>query len=253
MRRRLTLSFDNGPDPACTPQVLDLLGERGLRASFFVCPLGNRLHPALPAATDEGLAILERAKREGHWIGNHSLTHSLELGTTREPRSIEREIGEAEALLGDLNEHRLFRPYMSGGLRSPRIFSPEAIAHLCAHRYTVALFNCVPRDWENPDGWPEVALDAIERLDWTLLIVHDVDRYGGMRHLARFLDEVAARDVEIVQALAPDCCPIREGEITGALDGLVCGDAPEPAHPIAAAAAKLLADEAEPSRQEAVR
>ena len=41
--KKLTLTFDNGPDPECTPEVLDLLAERGVRATFFVCGQGNRL------------------------------------------------------------------------------------------------------------------------------------------------------------------------------------------------------------------
>ena len=40
-RCRLTLTFDNGPDPHVTPYVLDLLNERGLPAVFF--PVGERL------------------------------------------------------------------------------------------------------------------------------------------------------------------------------------------------------------------
>ena len=85
---RVHLTFDNGPDPECTPEVLDVLGERGIPASFFVCGRGNRLHPALPAGSDEARAILERARREGHWIGNHSLTHSIESTRTAECRAI---------------------------------------------------------------------------------------------------------------------------------------------------------------------
>ena len=59
--------------------MLDILSERGIQATFFVCAQGNRLHPALKASSDDGRRILERARREGHWVGNHSLTHSVEL------------------------------------------------------------------------------------------------------------------------------------------------------------------------------
>ena len=89
------------------------------------------------------------------------------------------------------------------------------------------MFNCVPRDWEDPDGWPETAFEQMEQQDWTLLIVHDVGRYGGMKHLARFLDETLTRGIEIVQDFPPDCVLIRKGEIVGSLDGLVCGDEAE--------------------------
>jgi peptidoglycan/xylan/chitin deacetylase (PgdA/CDA1 family) len=226
---RLTVTFDNGPDPECTPQVLDVLKERGIKATFFVCGQGNRLHPALRARTDEGLRLLTRARAEGHWIGNHSLTHTIELGTTNDPKVIEREIGQNQEILRDLNDQRLFRPYMGGGIVCERTYSPDAVQYLCDGKYTVVMFNCVPRDWENPDGWPEVALEEMGSRDWTLLIVHDVERYGGMQHLARFLDAVIQRGVEIVQEFPPDCVPIRNGKIVGSLDGMVCGTEPEAA------------------------
>ena len=58
-------------DEQCATPMLDLLAERGLQATFFVCGQGNRLHPAQRADTPEGRSLLERAKAEGHWIGNH--------------------------------------------------------------------------------------------------------------------------------------------------------------------------------------
>lgn len=238
--KKLTLSFDNGPDPDCTPAVLDLLKERNVKASFFVCGQGNRLHPAQSARTEESRRILERARAEGHWIGNHSLTHTVELGTTMDPKVIEREIGQNQQILGDLNDRRLFRPYMGGGIVCERTFSPAAVQYLCDEGYTVVLFNCVPRDWENPDGWPEAALQQMDAQDWTLLVVHDVDRYGGMKQLARFLDETTDRGVEIVQDFPPDCVPIEQGRVVGSLDGMVCGDEPEPAVKLSTIAATMV-------------
>ena len=238
--KKLTVTFDNGPDPLCTPGVLDALGERGVPATFFVCAEGNRLHPAARANTEKSRRLLERAKAEGHWIGNHSLTHTVELGTTRDPKVIEREIGQNQELLGDLIDPRLFRPYMGGGVLGPQTYSPEAIEYLCKEKYTVVMFNCVPRDWDNPEGWVDRALEQMEHLDWTLLIVHDVSRYGGMEHLPRFLDAAKARGYTFVQDFPDDCVPIREGEIVGSLEGMVCGEEPEPVSPLNAAAAKSI-------------
>src|SRR5438552_67542 len=87
--RRLTLSFDNGPFPDVTPGVLDVLARFGVTATFFVCGR-DVVDPARRA-------ILSRAKAEGHRIGNHTLTHTIELGTTDDPAVIEREIGDAQA------------------------------------------------------------------------------------------------------------------------------------------------------------
>ena len=60
----LTLTFDNGPDPETTPQVLDVLARRGIRATFFV--VGERL------AAPGGHALAAAAQAAGHWIGNHT-------------------------------------------------------------------------------------------------------------------------------------------------------------------------------------
>src|SRR4051812_41480006 len=89
----LTLTFDNGPEPEVTPHVLDVLARRGVRATVFV--LGHQL--AKPGRR----ALAERAKAEGHWIGNHTWSHSGPLGTRHDPGLAEREIGRTQQELGD--------------------------------------------------------------------------------------------------------------------------------------------------------
>src|SRR6187551_2247071 len=99
----LTLTFDNGPDPATTPAVLDILARRSLRTGFFV--IGKRL------AASGGRAIVERAKAEGHWIGNHTWTHTMPLGVRPEPDAAQQEIGRTQDELGTLSSpERYFRP-----------------------------------------------------------------------------------------------------------------------------------------------
>ena len=59
------LTFDDGPHPVYTPQLLDGLNERGVHATFFVVGkniLGNE-------------ALLKRMETEGHLIGNHTYSH----------------------------------------------------------------------------------------------------------------------------------------------------------------------------------
>jgi peptidoglycan/xylan/chitin deacetylase (PgdA/CDA1 family) len=73
----LTLTFDNGPHPDVTPEVLDCLAQRDIRTTFFV--VGERL--AQPGAR----RICERAHTEGHWIGNHTWTHSIPLAEIVRP------------------------------------------------------------------------------------------------------------------------------------------------------------------------
>ncbi len=207
---RLTLSFDNGPAPSVTPGVLDVLERFGVSATFFVC--------GRDAVDPAHRAILARARDAGHRIGNHTLTHTIELGTTAEAEVARREIGDAQAALGELAEpERLFRPYGGGGVLGPRLLSHAAVRYLCAERYTCVLWNSVPRDWEDPGGWPERALADVRAQEWTLVVLHDVPT-GAMAALPRFVERVLADGVAIVPELPPACVPIRNGEVVAPLE-----------------------------------
>lgn len=208
--RRLSLSFDNGPAPAVTPGVLDVLDAFGVTATFFVCGR-DVVDPAQRA-------IVARAKAAGHRIGNHTLTHSIELGTSDDPEVVAREVGGAQTALGELaSPERLFRPYGGGGVLGPRLLSRAAVRYLCDERYTCVLWNSVPRDWEDVAGWPERALADVRRQDWTLVVLHDVPT-GAMAALPRFLERARAEGVAIVSELPPACVPIAGGAVVGALD-----------------------------------
>lgn len=211
--KRLTLSFDNGPFPDVTPDVLDVLRERELRANFFVC--------GKDASDPEKRKILERTHAEGHRIGNHTQTHTIELGSTNDPDVAAAEIGLAQEALGALSEpERWFRPYGGGGIIGPNLLSQHAVEYLREDRYSVVLWNSVPRDWENPDGWPERAIDEIGAQDWTLMVVHDIPT-GAMKALPRFLDHALAEGVQIVQEFPAACVPILKGTVRQPLDGIV--------------------------------
>jgi peptidoglycan/xylan/chitin deacetylase (PgdA/CDA1 family) len=212
-RRRLTLSFDNGPSPGVTEGVLDVLAREGVGATFFVCGKDVR--------ADAQRALVGRAKREGHRIGNHTLTHTVELGASDDPEAPRREIGLAQQALGDLADaERLFRPYGGGGVLGPRLLSAGAVGFLRDGGYTCVLWNSVPRDWEDPRGWPERAIRDVRRQDWTLLVLHDLPT-GAMRELPRFLELAREEDVEIVRDFPPGCVPILRGEVVGDLAALV--------------------------------
>ncbi|HEX2553036.1 MAG TPA: polysaccharide deacetylase family protein [Microvirga sp.] len=213
---RLTLTFDNGPWSGPTEAVLDILAERGLKATFFV--VGERLRdpPARRAA--------ERAKAEGHWIGNHTLTHGTPLGLREDPGHPQAEIGAAQALLGDLvHPERLFRPNGKGRL-SPHLLSRAAADYLVRHRYTLVTWSNVPRDWEEPRvEWPERALTALAGRDWDLLVLHEHYLAPMMATLPAFLDRVVGEGVTIVQEFPEACVPLRQGVAAPGFAGLVTG------------------------------
>lgn len=213
---KLTLSFDNGPFPDVTPGVLDALAEARASATFFVCGKEARDPRRQP--------LLERIRASGHRIGNHTLSHSVELGASRDPDAPRREIEEAQAALGPFaGADKWFRPYGAGGVLGPRLLSAAAVRHLCDGGYTLVLWNSVPRDWEDPAGWPERALADLRRQPWTLLVLHDIPS-GAMRALPGFLARARDEGVELTAELPPACVPILRGRVVGSLDGLVTSD-----------------------------
>ncbi len=207
----LTLSFDNGPEPDVTPGVLDCLARRGLRATFFV--IGEKLQAAR--------ALAERAAAEGHWIGNHTWTHSVPLGV-REDDGLWEVTRTQEALGALAHPARWFRPF-GGGQLGPALLNPAVVALLQRERFSCVLWNAVPRDWEDPEGWVETALAQCAARPWTLLVLHDLPT-GAMRQLDRFFDAVDAKGGRIRQDFPPDCVPIRQGELAWRIDAYVRKD-----------------------------
>lgn len=82
--RSILLTFDDGPAPPFTEQVLDILAEHNIRAVFFLCGKNVERYPE----------IARRIVREGHTIGNHTYSHPLLLGRRR--KFIAQEIDRAQ-------------------------------------------------------------------------------------------------------------------------------------------------------------
>ncbi|AKT42859.1 polysaccharide deacetylase family protein [Chondromyces crocatus] len=210
--RRVTLSFDNGPDPDVTPRVLERLREREVLAHFYV--LGK--HVATPA----GRSLVERARDEGHVVGNHSYTHVTPLGSDLRPDAVEQEIVRTEALLSPLVPGpKRFRPFGGGGLLGRHLLSGAARDYLVAHGYSCVLWNAVPRDWEDP-GWVATALAQTGALEHALVVLHDVPE-ACLDGLAAFLDALRARGDEFTTDLPPACVPIDGGQIRADLSEIV--------------------------------
>ena len=207
----VTLTFDNGPEPEVTPAVLETLRRTGVLASFFV--IGQKLASCR--------ALAERAVAEGHWIGNHTFTHSIPLGERADADAPETEIGRTQAIIGDLaGAERLFRPNGGGGKLGPHLLSPAAADYLKQGGFTCVLWNCVPEDWLDPEGWADRALEDCRSRAWTLLVVHDLPT-GAMAHLDRFIDRVREAGGRFRQDFPPDCMPLRVGRATKLLVSFV--------------------------------
>jgi peptidoglycan/xylan/chitin deacetylase (PgdA/CDA1 family) len=199
----ICLSFDNGPEPMVTPLVLEVLSRRRIPAMFFV--VGEKLRD--PAAH----AMAERAHAEGHAVGNHTLTHGAPLGRRGGAEAV-AEIAATDALLGPLREPgRLFRPNGGGGTLGPHLLNASAAAHLRAGGHTVVLWNAVPRDFADPDDWPERALAMAAAAEApVLMVLHDLPN-GAMRHLDRVLGTLADRGARFIAEPPEACVPLRAG------------------------------------------
>jgi peptidoglycan/xylan/chitin deacetylase (PgdA/CDA1 family) len=107
-RREIAITIDDGPDPAVTPAVLDLLDAHAAQATFFSIAERARAHPAL----------CREIVRRGHSVQNHSDRHSHRFCTLG-PKAMADEIASAQASLADITGEtpRFFRA--PAGLRNP--------------------------------------------------------------------------------------------------------------------------------------
>jgi peptidoglycan/xylan/chitin deacetylase (PgdA/CDA1 family) len=129
--QQVALTFDDGPSPPCTAQLLEVLASRQVRATFFVIGDSVRRHPRL----------VRDLHHAGHVVGCHTMTHPqlMYLGAAR----IRDEVASATALIEDTlgKRVRYFRPPFGG--RNPAVF--QVLREL---ELTPVLWNVNSRDWK---------------------------------------------------------------------------------------------------------
>jgi peptidoglycan/xylan/chitin deacetylase (PgdA/CDA1 family) len=202
--RRVTLTFDNGPEPRVTPHVLDTLARHDLKATFFV--LGQKMMDPARAA------IAQRASAEGHRIGNHTFSHSKPLGELDRDAAL-GEFERTEQALAWLDQaERLFRPYGGRGALGPHLLHPAVVDRLREGSFTCVLWNSVPGDFRDPDEWVDRAIEDCRTRPWSLVVLHDLPT-GAMAHLDDFIRRLKDDGVELAQEFPPDCVPIVRGRI----------------------------------------
>lgn len=111
----VTLTFDDGPHPALTPRVLDVLDAEKVKGTFFV--LGERFTGGKSnPANKKSYAILDRMKRAGHTIGSHTFNHLRHPGES--DSKIRENIFKPNELLKDYLSPVLRLPYGAGAFKS---------------------------------------------------------------------------------------------------------------------------------------
>ena len=201
----VTLSFDNGPTPGVTEDVLGVLAAHAVPATFFV--VGQRL------ADPAGRTAVRRALADGHRVGGHTWSHQVPFGLA-DDATLDRELDDTSRAVADVGgDPLLFRPYGVGGALDERLMSGHGAARLCAGGFTCVLWNSVPRDWVDPHGWPDVALASIDTRPWSVVVLHDL-RAAALDRLDAFLLACRRRRAVFTLATPDDCTPVRAGAPT---------------------------------------
>lgn len=144
------ITFDDGPIPEITPQVLDILDRFGVKATFFMVGDNVRRNPQL----------LDEVLRRGHAVGNHTMHHLQGVHTTW--RTYARDVAEADALICS----RLFRP-PHGILRPAQMRAINA-------RYNVVMYDVVTRDYSRQLTADDVFKNVVRYArDGSIIVFHD--------------------------------------------------------------------------------
>lgn len=170
-RREIALTFDDGPDPAVTPKVLDILDAHHAKASFFVVGDKAAAHPEL---------IREIACR-GHSVENHSCAHSNVFGFFAWT-ALNRDIGRAQDIVAGITGQRpaFFRSPM--GIRNPLLDPVIARLGLRYVTWTRRGFDTVARE-------PGIVLERLVRnlSAGDILLLHDRSSRGRAPHVLAVL------------------------------------------------------------------
>jgi cellulose synthase/poly-beta-1,6-N-acetylglucosamine synthase-like glycosyltransferase/peptidoglycan/xylan/chitin deacetylase (PgdA/CDA1 family)/spore germination protein YaaH len=137
--KKLVLTFDDGPDPRYTPQILDRLKELGVPGTFFVVGQNCERYPDL----------VQRIYREGHELGNHSYSHP-DLGPLGQQQA-DIEINATQRVIESLTGHRtiLFRPPYNADSQPETANQVLPVDWASSLGYIVVGENIDPHDW-NP-------------------------------------------------------------------------------------------------------
>ena len=177
----IAMTFDDGPNDKLTPELLDLLAARHIKATFFVIGQNAAEHPE----------ILQRAAREGHEIGNHSWSHPTFAKMRDE--SVRRELQKTEdairAAIG-IRPTLMRPPYGSITTRQKQWIHAE-------FGYRIILWDVDPLDWKRPG--PAVVTRRIVRATrpGSIVLSHDIHP-GTIKAMPATLDQLLAQGFKFV-------------------------------------------------------
>ncbi|MGW5670810.1 polysaccharide deacetylase family protein [Micromonospora sp. NPDC003776] len=177
---QVALTFDDGPDPQYTPQVLALLKEYGVKATFCVVGENAENHPDL----------IQAIVADGHTICNHSWSHDLNLGK-RSPDAIRADLlRTSDAIHAAAPNARIAYFRQPGGNWTRPVVS------ICEELGMTPLHWAVdPADWTAP-GAPKIINSVLTQVGpGSIVLMHDAggNRSGTVQALQRLLPELQDR------------------------------------------------------------
>jgi cellulose synthase/poly-beta-1,6-N-acetylglucosamine synthase-like glycosyltransferase/peptidoglycan/xylan/chitin deacetylase (PgdA/CDA1 family)/spore germination protein YaaH len=193
---KIALTFDDGPDPEWTPQILDILKAKHVPATFFIVGENAEMSPRL----------VQREVTESHDVGNHTFTHP-NLGESP-PSIVALELNATQRLFEALTGHsmRLFRaPYF--GDAEPTTADelvPIQIAQKMGY-FSVGL-HVDSEDWQRP-GVGTIVSNVLNGIDTTnvdrkgqVVLLHDGggERSQTVAALPRIIDGLRSRGYDFV-------------------------------------------------------
>lgn len=182
----VALTFDDGPDPVYTPQLLELLQRYSARATFFVT--GRR--------TQEYPHLVTRIAAEGHQVGNHGLEHKDY--SSLPPEAVVAEVTQAGAMIQELTGKRpsVFRPPFGA-------FAPAVVDLLEQQHYHLVLWTWSTNSQDSLDNpsTEEIASRILQGVKpGAIILLHDHggDRGPMVAAVDRVLAELGAQGYQFV-------------------------------------------------------
>jgi cellulose synthase/poly-beta-1,6-N-acetylglucosamine synthase-like glycosyltransferase/peptidoglycan/xylan/chitin deacetylase (PgdA/CDA1 family) len=161
--RRIALTFDDGPSPRWTPQIVSILERAQVPATFFEIG-GNAVRAP---------SITRRIVRDGFELGNHTFTHPDLATLPGWQRELQLSMTESafSGIVG-LRTSLLRPPYSS----TPDAVTPKEVAvwgQIAADGYTIAVSNYDTRDWDRPGVSSIVAAATPPGEQGGIVMMHD--------------------------------------------------------------------------------
>ena len=182
-KKQIALTFDDGPHPTLTPEILEILARYHVPATFFMVGQNVLNYP------EAARAVIDA----GHEVGNHTFTHP-HIASLNE-QAIFEEIGRCEDALEELCE---YRPHI---LRTPQgALTPSLEKCLLEEDYILVLWSLDTRDWDNKstDAIVRSVLDGVKSGD--IILMHDYIGYNSKtpEALETIIPELLSLGYEVV-------------------------------------------------------